>query len=439
MGFVLCAAGFISVWLTARRSLGHGLGLLLAIGSVYGIVRANVFDGFVHFLFDASVLGLYLGCGRRVLEEARTQVPRARSWIGALCVLPFLLILLSPLVDAQPLIIQILGLRTAMFFVPLLLVGAVVARTELEALGTWAALVVLVAAVFAFGEFVWGLEPFLPLNSATEIIYISKDVTGTTFHRIPSTFVSSHGYGGTMVALLPLLFLKLERGGKWLQLGTFCILIAALGVFVSGARSPVLVLAFVALALAGSKSTGRRTRVVLALVGIALVVIVPLQSRLQRFETLQDPEFVEGRVRTSVNVGFLEAVSEHPFGRGLGSAAGTSIPYFLSDIARPQYGIENEYARIVLEEGLPGLLLWVVLLAWVLVLDPRRLGAPFERGAWAVCISGWVQAFIGTGVLSSIPGTLILLTYMGVLARRRETQVHPAPAWVPAVGVRSNP
>jgi len=438
MGFALCVVGFISTWLTARRSLGHGLGLLLAIGSSYGILRANVFDGFVHFLFDASVLGFYLGCGRRVLAEAGTRAPRTRFWIGALSVLPFLLILLSPFIDSQPLIIQILGLRTAMFFVPLLLVGAVIARTELEAVGTWAALVVLVAAVFAFGEFVWGLEPFFPLNSVTEIIYISKDVTGARWHRIPSIFVSSHGYGGTMVALLPLLFLKLERGGKWLLLAPFCILTAALGVFVSGARSPVLSLAFVALALATSKSTGRQSRVVLALVGIALVVIVPLQSRLQRFETLEDTEYVEERVRSSVNVGFLEAATEHPFGRGLGSAAGTSIPYFLSDVARPQYGIENEYARIVLEEGLPGLLLWVVLIARVLVLDPRRLGTPFERGAWAVCISGWLQAFIGTGVLASIPGTMILLTYMGVLARRRETQVDSAPAWVPVVGIRSN-
>src|SRR4029453_9775092 len=85
MGLVLCAAGLISTWLATRRSLGHGLGLLLAIGSAYGIVRANVFDGFIHFLFDASVLGLYLGCGRRVLAEAGVRISRSGLWIGGLC------------------------------------------------------------------------------------------------------------------------------------------------------------------------------------------------------------------------------------------------------------------------------------------------------------------------------------------------------------------
>lgn len=438
MGLLLCGLGFTSTWLLARRSLGHGLGLLLAIGSAYGMIRANVFDGFVHFLFDVSVLGLYLGCGKRVMTEAGTRLPRSRLWIGLLCALPFLLILLSPFIDAQPLLIQVLGLRTAMYFVPLLLVGAVAENTDLDLLGTWAVFVVLGASLFAFGEFVWGLEPFLPLNSATEIIYISKDVTGEGLHRIPSTFVSAHAYGSAMVALLPLLFLKLERGGKWVPFGTGCILLAGLGVFVSGARSPVLALAIVALVLAGSKATNLRTRMVLVVVAVALAVVIPLQSRLQRFETLQDTEFVQDRVRSSVNVGFFEAISEHPLGRGLGSAAGTSIPYFLQDIARPQYGMENEYARIVLEEGIAGLLLWVLLIASILLGDPRKLGGPFEGGIWGVCIAAWVQAFVGTGVLSSIPGTMILFVYMGVLAKIRQRQVVPVPSWVPVAGLRSN-
>jgi len=100
--------------------------------------------------------------------------------------------------------------------------------------------------------------------------------------------------------------------------------------------------------------------------------------------------------------------------------------------------MENEYARIVLEEGILGLLLWVVLIARILLVDPRKLEGPFERGIWAVCLAGWLQAFVGTGVLSSIPGTMILLVYMGVLAPRRQTQLSPAPSWAPVTGIRSN-
>ena len=51
--------GFLgSAWLT-RRSVGDGLGLLLFIGSVYGLARCRVLDGFTHFWFDASSIGAY--------------------------------------------------------------------------------------------------------------------------------------------------------------------------------------------------------------------------------------------------------------------------------------------------------------------------------------------------------------------------------------------
>lgn len=219
MGLVLCLAGFFATALVARRSLGHSLGLLLAIGTAYGIVRANVYDGFAHFLFDASVLGLYLGGGRTLLEAHSEQTATLRAWVVALCSLPFALILLSPFIDSQPVLVQLLGLRPAMFFVPLVLMGAKLDREEVRTLASWAAFVALGTGAIAVGEYIWGLQPFLPLNRATEIIYRSKDVGEEMMHRIPSTFVSAHAYGGTMVAILPLLVLNLDRGRRWAALG----------------------------------------------------------------------------------------------------------------------------------------------------------------------------------------------------------------------------
>ena len=102
MGFILCFAGLLGTAWLARRSLGHGLGLLLAIGSAYGMLRANVYDGVTHFLFDASVLGFYLGAGRRILEVRSEREAKLRLWVIGLCALPFVLILLSPFIDSQP-------------------------------------------------------------------------------------------------------------------------------------------------------------------------------------------------------------------------------------------------------------------------------------------------------------------------------------------------
>ena len=50
-------------------------------------------------------------------------------------------------------------------------------------------------------------------------------------------------------------------------------------------------------------------------------------------------------------------------GNGLGGG-GTSMPYFLESQVRHPVQIENEYGRIMLEEGLPGLALWLGLILW---------------------------------------------------------------------------
>ena len=80
---------------------------------------------------------------------------------------------------------------------------------------------------------------------------------------------------------------------------------------------------------------------------IAVVaLLVPKEERLQRFETLYEADYVSSRVGISVNEGVWATMVEQPLGRGLGSAVGTSIPYFLASEAKPQIGFENEYNRI---------------------------------------------------------------------------------------------
>jgi hypothetical protein len=40
----------------------------------------------------------------------------------------------------------------------------------------------------------------------------------------------------------------------------------------------------------------------------------------------------------------------------------------------------------------------------------------------ALVLVSWATAFIGTGLLSSVPGAVLMLTQMGVLARVMEVQ-----------------
>jgi hypothetical protein len=391
------------------------MGLLLAIGSVYGIARCQIYDGFTHFLFDAAVLGAYLG-GVRCLRTGLASA-RLKTWIVALAILPVFLILLSPMLDAQPFLVQLLGIRPALLFLPLVLFGAAMEIKDFRALALWAAPVTMAAGIVAVGEYVWGLESFFPVNEASKIIYLSQDV-GEGAYRIPSTFSSAHAYGGTMLALLPLLAYLVEEGGWRQKLGITAAGMAILGIFACGARTPVIGLAFLAVVMGLRGLRSPNLRAAMIAIGIIGVLVVPRESRLQRYETLSDTDYVRSRVAGSVNVGLIDTIVDYPFGRGLASAVGTSIPFFLIDEARPQVGLESEYARIAVEQGLIGVLLWVGFAGYVLLRNPfkvHRLGGPPDTGMWAVSVFSWILGLIGTGMLASVPGTLLLFTYMGAV------------------------
>ncbi len=147
------------------------------------------------------------------------------------------------------------------------------------------------------------------------------------------------------------------------------------------------------------------------------------EERLQRFTELQNTQMVSERIAGSVNMGFFEAAATYPFGNGLGGG-GTSIPYFLQNRIEKPVIIENEYARILLEQGLVGLALWVAFIVWVLIRpQPSKSDSWFvgRRLAWVTCAVYFATGLIGTGLLTSIPHTCLLLLSVGwVGAQQRE-------------------
>jgi hypothetical protein len=108
-------------------------------------------------------------------------------------------------------------------------------------------------------------------------------------------------------------------------------------------------------------------------------------------------------------------MADHPMGNGL-AGGGTSIPYFLRDRARPAIGLENEYARIMLEQGIPGLFIWAVFIFWVLLRRPGIRRSPWHVSrtlAWWTACAAFGSAFIGTGMLTSVPQSAIFLLTTG--------------------------
>lgn len=413
---LLCVVSFVAVYCFSRRSLTDGLRAVLTVGYFYGIVRANIPQTFSHFIFDAGIGGLYLATSSRGLNPIQKfRIRKVKRWVAPLIAWPMLLFLI-PFQDSM---IQLVGLRAAVWFVPFLFFGAMTSDEERSGLAVWLSTLNLIALAFALAEFSLGIPRFYPHNVVTNLIYTQNDVVhgDRSIFRIPAIFVNQASYCATMIMGMPLLV------GAWVQRDcktwqrvvlTAGMIGAMLGVFLGASRSQALLL-FAQLATLASFARLRVNHLV-AFGAVAAVIgyWVYKEPRLQRFTQL-DTSFVEERVGGSVNESFLHALVAYPLGNGLGGG-GTSVPYFLQDRLRNPVAIENEYGHILLEQGIPGLLLWT---AFIIVATGT---AQSDRaGNWQV---GWrlarvtvslyfATAFIGVGLFTSIPGGCMLLFMTG--------------------------
>jgi hypothetical protein len=411
LALIICALAFYLSYLWGRRSLAHGLTIVLASGYFYGILRANLGSPFGHFIFDAAVLGLYFSqswgqSDSKRVNDVRIFTLLLMGWPLLECLLPFQ----SPL-------ISIVGLRSNAFLLPILLLGTRLTSKDLLRLGYGLAVLNLVVSAFSIAEYFLGIGRFFPLTAYTSLLYESRiDVIG--FLRIPGTFVSSHVYAGTMVSGIPFLF------GAWLQSGQSSlrrlllmagVAAALLGVLMASTRVNFVAAVIVVGVGLFSGRLGSMKRIGWVLVILAIGYFAFTNQRFGRFKSLADSDMVSERIGGSVNRTFFEILVDYPMGNGLG-AGGTSIPYFLQNQVKYPVAMESEYARILLEQGVIGLLLWISFIFWFL----SRL-FQLEKGEWltarrmayaaTVCSLG--IGLVGIGLLTSVPNSLLTMLSMG--------------------------
>lgn len=414
MSIALCIVALIvTAWL-ARNSLVWGIVSALTVGYFYGIVRANLMEPMAHFTFDAAVIGLYLGWLLRPHGFGRIEVAELRHWLVLLIGWPLLLTLLP----IQNPMVQIVGLRGSAFLLPLILLGARQGDLNLRDLAIPLSMLNLLAIGFAIAEYLMGLEAFYPITEVTELIYASRVDDAAKWYRIPATFVNAHAYAGTMVCTLPLLVSRWVDFAEWRKKRVLVLAgmaAAIVGVFMSATRTHAVVL-FVLVLVATLSLRMRPSRLAVWLVILGSASWVVLQDeRLQRFTTLADTEYVAQRLEGSVNATFLTLMVDYPMGNGIGGG-GTSLPYFLSkDIVNP-VGIENEYGRILLELGLPGLILWVCFVGWAVSrgLRNQRRGLDLGRRLALTAVATYfLTAMAGIGMFTSVPQSAILMLLVG--------------------------
>ena len=163
-----------------------------------------------------------------------------------------------------------------------------------------------------------------------------------------------------------------------------------------------------------SGKLGPLKRVVWALAIVAVVWSAMHNERWQRYKEL-DTDSVEDRIAGSVNRTFWEVLVEYPMGNGLGGG-GTSIPYFLASQVNRPVEVENDYCRILLEQGVVGLLLWIGFVVWFCHqsshVRQRRMAERTPHGLVFVR-PVLVDRHVGNGMLNSIPNSFLFLLCVG--------------------------
>jgi hypothetical protein len=262
--------------------------------------------------------------------------------------------------------------------------------------------------------------------------------------------MNAHAFAGTLAMTLPLLVGAWARSNQRHRthlLLAVAVVASFVGIFMAATRTHMITAALLAIVVTFSGGlSARQWAKWLVAVGMVAYVVAG-DARFQRFTTLGDSVMVSERIGGSVNRDFFEVASEHPLGTGLASG-GTSVPYFLRDQATFGMLLENEYARIALEQGLPGLTLWAGFIAWILTRRPARVRDSWllgRRMAWVACLSMFLSGLLGMGMMASVPQTAVMLLSIGWMttARRPAGQplTHPrrARTTAPREALRSAP
>jgi hypothetical protein len=443
IALILCIVGALAAFFVGRRSLGAGILVVVAVGYGYGIVRANLASTFSHFIFDIALVGLYAS---QFVANKQKQPASSHSslnmWMYILMGWP-LLMLFMPF---QPLLVSLVGLRGNMFFLPAVFLGTRLRDKDLRQLASGFAILNLIALVFGVAETYKGIEPFFPYGPMTLTMYNSLDSSGAS--RIPSIFQNAHTYAGVMVITLPILFGAWVLGteARWRKILLLAGMAAAfVGVLMAATRQNIVLAAAMAIIATMSGKLGALKRVVWAVAIVAVIWGAMHNDRWQRYKEL-DSQSVEDRLSGSVNRTFWEVLVEYPMGNGLGGG-GTSIPYFLASQVNHPVWVENEYCRILLEEGLVGLMLWISFIVWFV---SNRAGFAKDewltgrRMAWYLCILIFLTGAIGVGTLSAVPHTFLFMLCIGWTSVRPERATTPVksriapPARVPlSMGARA--
>jgi hypothetical protein len=310
----------------------------------------------------------------------------------------------------------LMGLKLCFLYAPLLFVGhaLVVSEKDLRRFFFFNSVLILVVAGFGLAQSILGhtfLNPEVVQEDIRDLstLYRTSPITGLTAYRPTSFFVSAGRFQNFVVLswVLTLGFagflLMRKQTGRMLVFVTVGIVAAA--ALMTASRSVFLWDLAVAMVVApaviwGASWAGeQRIRVVRAIrraavfVAIALSILVcifpeEVSSRVAIYTETLSPYSPQSelsyRSETYPMQNFIAAFRypRWPYGYGIGTASlGVQYVARIMHAEPMNIGVENGYGQLVIELGIVGLLLWI-LLAYAITLSAWRATKNLKGTVW---------------------------------------------------------
>ncbi|MGA2647030.1 MAG: hypothetical protein ABSF15_20140 [Candidatus Sulfotelmatobacter sp.] len=386
VGFVvICVAGLIiSDW-------SSGVYLFIVWLLFEDLVRKYMGNNMtIYFAKDALVGVTYLV----FVKAARPRVsflPPALRWSLGLFVLLGLVEVFNP--NSPSLVYGGLGLKVYFYYLPLIFVGYALLRTEVDLrrllfVSMGAAGII---AIVGIAQSVIGLDFLNPKGGEdiNELGHMTRFTpSGVAVPRPPSVFVSDGRYAEYILLAFILglgtVGYLLLRGKDGRKLVFLCMGLVALASVMSGGRGCFVYVVATALLIPAGLLWGapsnsadtyrlfkaiRRTFIAVALTLALGVTLFPKEIgaplSFYRETVLLDSKDSETLNRTwdyPLN-NFLVAFSDREWvmGHGIGTASlGVQYVSHLLGQPLPQFGVESGFGALVVEMGMPGLILWLL-------------------------------------------------------------------------------
>lgn len=340
------------------------------------------------------------------------------------------------------LLLGVLGFKIYYFYWPLAILGYAYVNTVEDARKLIKAVILFSIPTNLFGIYQFYAGPGFLVSTfgpgfSRAVIYahIYGAEVGESFFRIIGTFPSTGQYTHFLVINSVLCFAYLFSARKKSEriISSVAAIITFIALLMTGSRAGIIILAFCMVAYAMLSKNSRPVIVASLIVGGTLYFgFNHLGSGVtKRFNTLKDVQNIAGRSLKTPQKMFIQMIDKFPIGQGLGSAS-TGAKHLPGIERRTRTYVENYPAKLQVEAGLPGVILFYSFVVALMVKwrmewfrymgdEMRNIAVPLT----AYCFVVFTVVSV-SGIIDSAPIPIFLWGFIGIVAKLADLSEYQA-------------